>query len=237
MAPVARLLLFLILACLPAQAAWAEKPPAQLTVQGSAELAFPADQAQLNMAVVTTAPTAEAALTANSSRLMAVEKALGKAGLETGEYRTGNFEIRPEWTPRPRNAGPDWQPAIAGYTVSNSLHLTTGKLPLVGALIEAGIKAGANSTSGLSYGLADVRPGRVKAIAQAIANARNEAEAAARAAGVNLGEILSMQLEPAVEVAPVRMLRMAAEPAAPPLTPGEVTVRAVVTMVFAIAGQ
>ncbi len=234
----ARLLLLLTLVLLPTLPAWAETPPPpQLTVHGSADLPLPADQAQLNIAVVTTAPSAAAALAANSKRLTAVEKALVGTGLEAKEYRTGHFEIRPEWTPRPREAGPDWQPAIAGYTVSNSLHLTTGKLSLVGALIEAGITAGANSINGLSYGLADVRPGRAKAITQAIANARNEAEAAARAAGVKLGEILSLQLEPAVEVAPVRMLRMAAEAAAPPLTPGEVTVRAGVTMVFAIAGQ
>jgi uncharacterized protein len=240
MAAVARLsflLLLLTLASLQPLPAWAEKPPAQLTVHGSAELALPADQARLDLAVVTTAPSAAAALAANSSRLSAVEKALAQAGLETGEYRTGHFEIRPEWTPRPRDAAPDWQPSIAGYTVSNSLHLTTGKLNLVGALIEAGIKAGANSVNGLSYGLADMGPGRAKAIAQAIANARSEADAAARAASVKLGGILSMQLEPPVAVAPVRMVRMAAESAAPPLTPGEVTVPASVTMVFTLVGQ
>ncbi len=236
MIPVPRLLFLLALVLISAFPAWGAKPP-QMTVHGSAQVSRPADQAQFNMAVVTTAPTAEAALEANSSRLAAVEKALLQAGLESGEYRTGHFEIRPQWTPRPRNAGPDWQPAIAGYTVSNSLHLTTAKLARVGALIQAGIEAGANSIDGLNYGLADTRPARVKAIVQATANARSEAEAAAGAAGVKLGEILSLQLDPPVEEGPVRIVRMAAEAAAPPLTAGEVTVRASVTIVFTIAPQ
>ena len=236
MIPVPRLLFLLALVLISAFPAWGAKPP-QMTVHGSAQVSRPADQAQFNMAVVTTAPTAEAALEANSSRLAAVEKALLQAGLESGEYRTGHFEIRPQWTPRPRNAGPDWQPVIAGYTVSNSLHLTTTKLARVGALIQAGIEAGANNIDGLNYGLADARPARVKAIVQATANARSEAEAAAGAAGVKLGEILSLQLDPPVEEGPVQIVRMAAEAAAPPLTAGEVTVRARVTIVFTIAPQ
>lgn len=238
MANPARLLVLLLLVLFSTLPAWAETPPPpQLTVHGSADLPLPADQAQLNIAVVTTAPAAAAALEANSKRLAAVEKALVETGLEAKEYRTGRFEIRPEWTPRPRNAGPDWQPTIAGYSVSNSLHLTTGKLSLVGALIDAAVKTGANSVEGLSYQLADWQPGRARAIALAIADARAEAEAAAGAAGVKLGKILSVQLDPPARVAPVRMVRVAAEAAAPPLTPGEVTVHAEVTMVFGIAGK
>lgn len=237
MIPVPRLLLLLALVLIFACPAWGAKPPPQMTVHGSAQVSLPADQAQFNMAVVTTAPTADAALEANSSRLAAVEKALLQAGLESGEYRTGHFEIRPQWTPRPRNAGADWQPAIAGYTVSNSLHITTARLARVGALIQSGIESGANSIDGLSYGLADAHPARVKAIVQATANARSEAEATAGAAGLKLGPILSLQLDPPVEEGPVRIMRMAAGAAGPPLTAGEVSVRARVTIVFTIAPQ
>jgi len=230
-----RLLSFLLLV-LTAQPALAETGPIpQLTVRGSAQLAFPADQARFNLAVVTIDASAQGALEANNRHLRQVQEALLSAGLPLEECRTGHFEISPEWSPRPRDAQPDWQPAIVGYRVSNSLQVTTGRLPLVGALIEAGVKAGANSIDGLSYGLADPATGRAAALAAATNNAREEAEATARAAKVQLGKILSLEVEPVSIDAPVRMMRMAvAEAGAPPLTPGEVTVRAVVTIVFAI---
>ena len=230
-----RLLPVLVL-ILTAQPALADSAPVpQLTVHGSAQLAFPADQARFNLAVVTTDAGARGALETNNTRLRQVREALLTAGLPIEECRTGHFEITPQWSPRPRDAQPDWQPVIVGYRVSNSLQVTTGRLPLVGPLIEAGVKAGANSIDDLSYGLADPATGRAAALAAATDNARKEAGATARAAGVQLGNILSLEVEPVSIDAPVRMMRMAvAEAAAPPLTPGEVTVRAGVTIVFAI---
>lgn len=234
MATMARSLLMLAIALLFALPAGATETPATLTVHGSAELSFPADQANLSIGVVTTAGTAEAALATNNSRLAAVKQAVLATGLKAEAMQTGQFEVRPDWTPRPRDAGSDWQPAIAGYTVINSLNLTIDDLPRVGAVIAASIKAGANRIDSLRYGLADPRSGRAKAITEATRNAYDEARTAAGAANVQLGPVVSLQLEPAVETAPIRMLRMAAEATPPPLSPGEISVRAAVTVVFTI---
>ena len=232
-------LLAVFLLILAAQPVYAESSPTpQLTVHGSAQLAFPADQARFNLAVVTADSVARAALEANNKLLRQVQEALLLAGLPIEECRTGHFEISPEWSPRPREAQPDWQPAIVGYRVSNSLQVTTGRLNLVGTLIEAGVKAGANSIDGLSYGLANPATRRAAALAAATERAREEALATARAAKVQLGDILSLEVEPAAIDQPVRMMRMAlAESGAPPLTPGDVMVRAGVTIVFAIRSE
>lgn len=207
---------------------------AQLTVHGSARVSLPADQARLNLAVVTTAPTAKAALAANSRGLAAVEAALQKAGLPSSDYRTGNFEIRPDWSPRPRDAAPDWRSAIIGYTVRNSLRVTTGQLERLGTLIEAGVAAGANAVDGLVFDLADASAAKTAAIAEATADANGQAKAAAAAAGVRLGPVRAIEVAPGPEPAPVRLMRMAAEAAAPPLSPGEVQVSAQVTVVYEI---
>ena len=234
MRPVPGLLpLLFIFVLFPFRAA-AAPPEAMphLTVHGIAQVSLPADQARLNLAVVTHAATSKAALAANSRSLAAVEAALHKAGLAASEYRTGRFEIRPDWAPHPRDAGPEWRPAITGYTVSNSLQITTGKLDRLGALIEAGVAAGVNSVDSLVFDLADPAAGRAEAIARATRNARDEAQAAASAAGVRLGAIGSIEVEPGAESAPQRMLRVAAAEPVPPLSPGEVTIRAGVTMVY-----
>lgn len=230
MNPLLLALPFFFLATLPG---FAQEAPPSLTVRGEARIEVPADQGQLTLAVVTTAATAAAALRQNSEKLRGVEKALVQAGLETGEYRTGQFSIHPEWSPRPDQAAPTWQPTIVGYTVNNSLHVTTGKLSLLGTLIEAGVKAGANQVEGLAFDLADAAPFRARTIGQAAANARTDALALANAAGVRLGAVLSLQLDPAESAPRPMMLRMA-EAASPPITPGEVSVRAGVTIVYRI---
>jgi len=87
----------------------------QLTVRGEAVLHVPADQMQLSMGVVTSAVTVEAAMDSNTKKMHDVEKALIGAGLNKDEYRTGRFQVQPQWEPRPRQPVPDWQPRIVGY--------------------------------------------------------------------------------------------------------------------------
>ena len=228
-----RLFCFSLLLLVIALPAFATESPPQLTVHGQALLEVPADQARVNLAVVTTAASAQDALQQNSTTLKAVTAALIKAGLKPGEFRTGRFEIRPEWTLRPPKPAPGWRPSISGYTVRNSLHLTTKNLPSLGSFIEAGTKAGANSVEGLQFDLADPGAFQKQAIAQATANARREARALARAAGVRLGNILSLRLGPPVARPQLRVAAFA-QAAPVPLTPGTVPVRAEVTMVYRI---
>ena len=69
----------------------------QLTVRGESVLHVPADQMQLSIGVVTIAPTAGEALDANTKKMHDVEKALARKGLTTAEYKTGQFQIQPQW--------------------------------------------------------------------------------------------------------------------------------------------
>lgn len=172
----------------------------QLAVRGEALLSVPADQMQMDMGVVTSADTAEEALELNTQKMKRVEKALLKTGLVKDEYRTGRFQIQPKWIPRPRQAPKDWQPRIAGYSVTNSLQIKTRKLKLAGKLIEAGIEAGANQMNSIVFNLADPRKFRFRAIEKATANAKTDAAFLAGAAGVNLAGILLLKLENTTEV-------------------------------------
>jgi uncharacterized protein YggE len=229
-----RLFLALLLLPLTVLPARADEAPPTLTVRGEARLEIPADQARLNLAVITTADDAESALQQNNARLRAVEKELTAAGLEKNEYHTGQFAIRPDWSPRPHDAKPDWKPAIVGYTVTNSIEVKTVRLTAVGRLIEAAARAGADNIQNLTFDLADPASHRDAAIAAATSNARGEALALAAAADVRLGPVLSLDLEPAGTPPRPRVMRMAAEAATVPITPGNVEIRAGVTVVYRI---
>jgi uncharacterized protein YggE len=209
-----------------------------LTVRGQAEFFKPADQLRMRIGVVTESPEPTEALDRNSDRMQDVIKALHKAGLTEDEYETGRFSVRPLYERRPRNAGGDWQPRITGYEVSNSLLIKTKKLDSAGKLIEAANKAGANSIDSITFDLADARSHRAEAIARATRNARADARTLADAAGVRLLRVVSISLDDASHRPPVarmgRAVAMAEAGAAPPIAPGDVTVRAGVTIVYEI---
>jgi uncharacterized protein len=215
------------------------EPVAQLTVRGTALLEFPADQVRMSLGVEAVAETAQQALQQNAARLMTVEKALREAGLEEGEYQTGRFQIYPEWSPRPRQAPEDWRPAIVGYRASGSLMIRSRKIDAAGRFMEAAIGAGAGRIDSLLFDLADPRAYRAIAVEEATANARADARALAGASRVQLGRVLSIQLEETAAIPrPQEMLMRTADTvtAAPQLTPGTVPVTAVVVMTYQISG-
>ncbi len=215
----------------------------RLTVRGEAILHVPADQLNLRIGVVTVAETAEEALGENTEKMERVVKALQRVGLTHEEYQTGQFQIQPQWSPRPRQAPAEWRPEIVGYSVTNSLNLRTGKLELAGKLIGAAAEAGANEIGAILFDLADPRQYRDAAIEAATANAIADARSLAAAASVRLLRVLSLTLDQAVAT-PVRMQAdayaeravLAMDAPTPPIASGEVTLRAYVLLVYQIDG-
>jgi len=232
----------LLLCALPAVVAADEgQALPRLTVRGEAVIEVPADQLRMDIGVVTDGQTAQAALDSNTAAMERVVEALAAAGLSEAEYRTGQFQIQPQWAPRPRDAPPDWRPRIAGYTVTNRLSIKTTKIDLAGRLIGATSSAGANTIDAIAFDLADPRRHRAAAIAAAAANAIADATALAQASAVRLVRIISLSLDEASAIPrPMRAMAlregMAMDMAAaePPISPGDVTVRAGVSVVYEI---
>jgi uncharacterized protein YggE len=214
----------------------------KLTVRGEAELEKPADQMRLNIGVVTENRDAEEALQENSDRMTAVVKALQRVGLSEDEYQTGRFRIRPQYSRRPRQPAPDWQPQIIGYEVTNTVTVKTQKLDLAGEIIGAANDAGANTVDITAFELADKRKYRAEALREATKHAAEDAATVADAAGLKLVRIIAVN----VDYTPIRPVEMdfgaagrgmaaAAAGGAPPITPGDVVVTANVTIVYEIA--
>ncbi len=213
---------------------------AKLTVRGDAQLHKPADQLRLNVGVVTEATQAGEALQENSRRMVDVVEALEEVGLTKGEYETGQFNLQPQYSRRPRQAGPEWRPQIISYQVTNTLSIKTKRLDLAGELIEAANQAGANSIGAIGFDLADPRTHRAEAIAAAAANALADAHSLADAASVQLVRIITITLDEPAHWQPIRTMAAreglaAAAAPPPPIIPGKITVRAGVTVIYEIA--
>lgn len=211
-----------------------------LTVQSEARVEVPPDQLQLRLSVVTSNEDSDLALQENNQQMTALLLSLQSLGLGKDDYRTGQFQTRPEWSRPPRPAPANWQRSIVGYRVSNELLIKTDQVELAGKLLAAAQRAGADQVGGLTFTLAEPEDHREEAITIATQRAMRKAQTLAAAAGVELGPIQSLTLDQASAPGPfprMEMMSVKAGAAADivPVNAGNVEVRAGVTAVYRIS--
>lgn len=207
----------------------------KLTVSGSVTVSRPADELHMTVGVVTQDESVQKAIQQNREKMGRVQEAIRRAGFSEKEYQTGTFQIAPQYAPQPKTIPPDWHPEIVGYEVRNTIAIQTAKLDLAGPAIDAVVKQGANLVEGLSFTLQDMQQAKSEAIAQAVRQARGYAEAAAKEAGIALGNVLELAINPS-QVVPriMRMEKFALAAEATPLTPGDVEVSSTVSLIYEI---
>lgn len=206
-----------------------------LSVRGHATLKKPADQLRITLGVVSENPDATSALEENSRKMQVIVQAIKAVGLKEDEFETSRFQIRPIFSSRPRQAESGWQPQIIGYEARHHILVNTLKINLAGELIEAATKAGANSIDSIGFDLSDRRKYRAEAISIATENALADARTLADSAGVRLVRPLSIDLDDGQPTVISRQMVARAETGiAPPISPGEITVSASVSIVYEI---
>lgn len=122
---------------------------------------------------------------------------------------------------------------VVGHSARHGLRITCPGLGAAGALVAAlaGTAAGRLVVEAVTPEVADPAPAQDEARAAAFAEARRRAAQLARLAGGELGEVLHVVDGSASDGPGARMALKAAEAH---LEPGETTVRAVVTVEFAL---
>jgi uncharacterized protein YggE len=182
--------------------------------------------------VVTQAASADAAASANARQVDAVMAQLRKLLPPGGEIRTINYNVQPNYR-YAREGGP---PSITGYTASNTVEVTTGDLQAVGKLIDAATQSGANNIQSLEFLLKNDRAVRAQALREAALGARANAEAMASALGLKVTRVLEVREGETQPPRPIMARMQTAELAAAPtpITPGQLEVRAVVTVTLTV---
>lgn len=215
-------------------------PGATSTIRVSAtgEVQVAPDRAWVDFGLENQAPTAQAASEANAQVMERVIAALRRAGVAREEIETRDYNVFPDYAPGQPG---ETEPRIRGYRVTNVVTVRTDRVAGVGALIDAALAAGANRVHGVRFGLRDPQATRGRALRQAIERGRAEAETIAAGLGVRLGAVVdaSTSFEP---MRPMPMMRemamdMAAQAvsAPTPVMPGQQTVTATISLVYAVA--
>lgn len=208
-----------------------------VTVNASSEVKAVPDRASFSVDVVVQGETAEDAQSAASEPVDAVMAALSKLGIEDKSIQTTYTGVSPLY---------DWSgetQRIVGYESRTSITVSDVAVDDVTAAMEACVTAGATSTSGPNYYASSYDDAYAQALAQAIEASRVKAAVMAEAAGVSLGEVVSITegyqntSYRYVESAAAMEMAVTVDEAgagAAKLAPGEVSIEAQVTVTYAL---
>lgn len=202
---------------------------AQIVTTGNGDAQVTPDRATIFIGVQSRAATASAAAADNARKQHAILDTLKAIGFAADQLSTANYSISPEMV---YPSGPGQSPRVTGYTVTNSVRVDVKRMEDVSKAIDAALAKGANEISSLQFYSSKADSARRVALAEAVANARADAEVLARAAGGSLGPVIELSTA-AMPIRPMEspMLRTmaAAAPAPTPIEPGQQTVSATVT--------
>ena len=220
------------IACVATAQVPAPQPPPSVRAHGQATVTAKPDRVRVEIGVVTQGSTAAAAAQANATQFEAVVAALKKLLGSEAEIQTANYSVNPEYK-YPREGG---RPTIAGFTASNTIRVETSKVDQASSILDTASGKGANTIHGIHFFVKDDNALRTRALREAAADARRNAEAMAAGVGQKILRILRIEDNAVSTPRPmqkeVMMMRGAvADASAPtPVESGTVEVHATVAL-------
>ena len=214
-----------------AQTPAVQGPPVIVT-QGTAVVKRAPDRAWITVATETREAKAADARRRGAEAMSAVQNALKSAGVVAEAIRTTGYSLAPEevW-----NAG---RRTIKGYIVRNQVEVRVDNLDKLGEVLDAADSAKSTmlTVGNPRFDLKDSQAAESEALRQAVEQGMQRARAIATGARRSVGAILRVEDQGAsVGPPPMPMFRTATASRAgdaveTPITPGEIEIRAQVTL-------
>jgi uncharacterized protein len=208
------------------------KAPRTITVTATGMVRGTPDVLQLTIGVDSHAKSAAEALARNSSAARRVIGLLKGAGVASADIQTSNLSLSPLYD--------DTGTTVIGYAVTNQVTASIHDISSAGRVVDAAARAAGNeiTVSGLFFTFDDDTKIVQQARTDAVRRARSQATQLANAAGVQLGDLLSLTEDSTPEgpVLPLASSKAAtADSSAPPIQTGSQTLSVQVTLVYEIS--
>ncbi|UYN90866.1 MAG: SIMPL domain-containing protein [Anaerolineales bacterium] len=209
-------------------------PVSGITVAGHGEVRLVPNIATVTIGVRTNGANVSEVVAENAASVSSVMQALSNLGIAPEDMQTSNFNVYANQGYDPVTGLPG---EITTYSVENTVNVTVRDLASLGELLDRAVSAGANSIWGVSFDVDDKSSAQAEARDIAVQKAMAEAQALAAAAGVTLGDIISISYTPTgYYYGP--MFGMggggAAAESSTSIVPGQITVGADVSITFAL---
>jgi uncharacterized protein YggE len=223
--------------CFGALAASAQdvSPQPQIDVvvtSGEAVIKIAPDRAFVSIAVESRARAPRDAQQQNAQTMTAVQQKLRSAGIPEDAVRTIAVELSPEFD---FNNG---RQQLRGYVARNGVEIRVDAIDKLGDVIDAAVNTGATNVTGVRFDSRQREDREREALSQAVAQARARAAAAAAGAGRTVDRVIRVEDRGAGPVPPPHPVMMAARmekaDVSTPIAPGELEIRAAVTLTAAL---
>jgi hypothetical protein len=202
-------------------------------VTASAAVTAEPDLAVVSVAVTATADTATAARSQVATGTDDVRAALDAAEIPADAVRTTTFSVQPRYDYRGDT------PALVGYRAVHALAIDVHDVTRAGEIVDTAVDAGATRVDGVRFTLQDATRDdlRERALADAMAAARADADTVAAAGGLTVVGVDHASTAQDVSVSPGPVFERAASDAGTSFSPGPVTVSATVDVTYAAAAN
>lgn len=218
-------------AMISTRAAAQPPPPAPegpvIVVSGDGVVKHVPDRVWVTIAAESRARGPQDAQRTNADAMSAVMQKLKSAGLPPDAIRTTTYDLQPEFDYA------NGRQTLRGYVARNAVEVRVDQVTRAGEILELAVGSGATSVSGVRFDLQDRSAAEREALRLAVADARRRADAAASGAGLRVDRIIRIEEQRGSLPDPrPMMMAMRAESAAgqPPITPGELEIKASVTL-------
>ncbi|HJP87003.1 MAG TPA: SIMPL domain-containing protein [Gemmatimonadaceae bacterium] len=181
----------LMLVAASTQAVVSQVPPTsqhpEITAGGRGEIRLAPDYAYVTIGVTTQSSSAVETASKNAEKIAAVISALRAAGLTERQIVTSGYSLTQVYE-YPKNQ----QPRLTGFSARNTVRAEVRRLDDVGKVIDAAINSGATDIASIQFLASSTEEARRTALADAVRQARADADVMARGAGGTLGRLISM---------------------------------------------
>jgi uncharacterized protein len=205
----------------------------QVRVSATGSVSAAPDTLTLNIGVRTQADTANGALREAAAKADAVITTLTDAGVAEDDITTVDVSV---W-PRYDNRGEQ----VTGYEATNSVLAKVRDITKAGEVIDAAAAAAGDSITlgGLSFSIDDPTAVYAQARQQAVQRAKEQADQLAAAAGVSVGQVISIDEQAQYTPSPLAYagdVAAAEGGASTPIQPGQTTITLTVAVVYELVG-
>lgn len=159
-----------------------------LVVSGYAEQKAEPDMLTLNVSVTALEKQGIKAKQQVDGKVAAFFGQLEGLGIKRTDVEAGNVVISPEYQ-YPQNKKPE----LVGYRAQRQLAVKLYQLDKLSELMDTALKAGLESVSQIEYGLKAPQAMKEQARLGAVEDARSKAESLAKAFGMKLGKVYSVE--------------------------------------------
>lgn len=208
--------------------------PAEITVSASGTFRLVPDMASVSFSLTTQEKTAEQAQKKNSDEVQKVLKVLKDQGIDEKNISTSNYRMDAQY-----EYSDNGNAKIVGYNVCTSMMVNNQKIENMGKIMSDCVAAGVNSIDNVVFMCSEYDAMYQQALQQAVEASKTKAEKLVMAAGKNLGDIVAIvegDQTSSSQYLQTENISYAVEAAAdtigPALCPGELEVRANVTVIF-----